>query len=91
MSDPKTPRPAPSLWKLAGLGTELAGAVIGLTLLGLWLDRRYGTDPWCTVGGAGIGIVGGLYNMVRQSLLASIRRDEGDEPEDRGGHGEGRS
>ncbi|MEO1369672.1 MAG: AtpZ/AtpI family protein, partial [Acidobacteriota bacterium] len=29
-----------------GLGAELAAALIGFTLFGLWLDRTYDTSPW---------------------------------------------
>ena len=54
--------------RLAGLGMELAAAVAGACLLGYWLDRRFGTTPWwfivCTV----IGLVGGLYNLLRQAI-----------------------
>jgi F0F1-type ATP synthase assembly protein I len=67
--------------RLAGLGMELAGAIIGGCLLGYWLDRRFGTAPrWlmvCTL----IGVVGGLYNLVRQALRETTRmqrrRDDG--------------
>ena len=31
---------------------------------------RYGTSPWGILGGVCIGIIGGLYNLVRQSLDA---------------------
>jgi F0F1-type ATP synthase assembly protein I len=37
------------------------------TALGWWLDRRFGTAPWLMVTGGGIGLVGGLYNLWKQS------------------------
>ena len=35
-----------------------------------WIDRRFGTSPWGMLGGVVIGIVGGLYNLVKESLHA---------------------
>ncbi|MEE8277521.1 MAG: AtpZ/AtpI family protein [Thermoanaerobaculia bacterium] len=57
--------------RLAGLGLELAAAVVGLALLGIWIDRRYGSDPWGVVICASIGFVGGLYNFVRAAIRAA--------------------
>ena len=54
----------------AGIGLELAGATAGLALVGYWIDGRFGTKPWGIVAGVVIGLVGGLYNMVRESLEA---------------------
>ena len=54
----------------SGIGLELAGATAGLALIGYWIDGRFGTRPWGIVGGVVIGLVGGLYNMVRESLNA---------------------
>ena len=54
----------------SGVGLELAGALAGFALIGYWIDRWYGTDPWGLVIGVILGLVGGLYNLVRQSLQA---------------------
>ena len=62
------PEPSPTLARYAGMGVELAGAIIGLTLLGLWIDHRFGTKPKGVMIGAAIGIVGGMYNFIRQAL-----------------------
>ena len=59
----------------SGAGLELAGATAGLTLTGYWVDGKFGTRPWGVVAGAVIGIVGGLYNLVKASIQAS--RDAG--------------
>ena len=55
----------------SGVGLELAGAVAGFALLGYWVDRHYGTQPWGLVTGFVLGIVGGLYNFVREALQAT--------------------
>lgn len=54
--------------RLTGLGFELLAAVLGFTLLGLWIDRHYGTHPRGVLICAVLGIVGGLYNLIRASL-----------------------
>jgi F0F1-type ATP synthase assembly protein I len=54
----------------SGVGLELAGALAGFTLIGYWIDRWYGTEPWGLLVGVILGLVGGLYNLVRQSLQA---------------------
>ncbi len=60
----------PSWVRLSGVGLELAGAVAGFTLIGYWIDSRYATGPWGVVIGVTLGLVGGLYNLVKQSLVA---------------------
>jgi F0F1-type ATP synthase assembly protein I len=56
--------------KYSGVGLELAGATAGLALVGYWIDSKYGTAPWGLVVGVLVGIVGGLYNLIRESLAA---------------------
>lgn len=59
---------APTFSVMAGAGMELAGVLVVLTALGWWLDMHVlGTKPWLTLAGAGLGIVGGLYRVWRQS------------------------
>ena len=57
---------------------ELAGAAAGLALLGYWVDGRFGTRPWGTLIGVIIGIVGGLYNLIKESL-AAVREAQADD------------
>jgi F0F1-type ATP synthase assembly protein I len=57
--------------KLSGLGVELVGAVGGFTLMGWLWDRYHETSPWGVVIGAVLGLVGGMYNLIRQALNAS--------------------
>jgi F0F1-type ATP synthase assembly protein I len=54
----------------AGVGLELAGATAGLALVGHWVDGHYGTQPWGVVTGVIVGLVGGLYNLIRESFAA---------------------
>ncbi len=56
---------------MAGMGFELAAAVAGFTFLGIWIDRRYDSEPWGLLICAAIGVVGGLYNFVRAARIAA--------------------
>jgi ATP synthase protein I len=60
----------PGWVRYSGIGLELAGATAGLALVGYWIDQRFGTSPWGILGGVVIGLGGGLYNLVRESLEA---------------------
>ncbi|HUU97122.1 MAG TPA: AtpZ/AtpI family protein [Phycisphaerae bacterium] len=58
----------PGWTRYAGMGTEFAGAIIGLTLLGLWVDWHWKTSPAGVLFGGSLGIVGGGYNFIKQAL-----------------------
>jgi len=61
----------PAWVRYSGVGLELAGATAGLALVGYWVDGKFGTSPWGILIGVVIGIVGGLYNLVKESLAAA--------------------
>lgn len=54
-----------ALWRAAGLGMELIGAVIGMGLIGWLIDRWQGWSPVATITGFVIGALGGGYNFFR--------------------------
>jgi F0F1-type ATP synthase assembly protein I len=68
----------PGWVRYSGVGLELAGATAGLALLGYWLDGKFGTSPWCLLAGVVIGIVGGLYNLIKESLAAVKEAEDED-------------
>lgn len=81
-------QPSPGLMRYAGMGVELGGAIIGFTLLGLWIDHRFGTQPKGVMIGAALGIVGGMYNFIRHAMLLMKEQQpkkRGDENENDGG------
>ena len=61
---------SPAWLRSAGVGFELVASVVGFTLVGYWLERQFGWKPWGVLGGALVGIVGGLYNLVKTGLSA---------------------
>jgi F0F1-type ATP synthase assembly protein I len=70
--------------RYSGLGLELAGAVALFTLLGWWIDGRFGTAPWGVLIGALLGMAGGMFNLVREAMRATHPEPpEGTEPNPR--------
>lgn len=57
--------------RLAGIGFELVAGVGAFILVGYWWDRHFGTGPKGIIVGAVLGLIGGMYNLVRQSLRAT--------------------
>jgi F0F1-type ATP synthase assembly protein I len=77
---PEEPKSATDLSKLSGIGFELAAAVGGFTFAGYLWDRHFGSLPWATLTGAVLGLVGGMYNLIRQTLLATGQAGRGTRP-----------
>lgn len=46
------------------LGTEFALIEILFAGLGYWFDAKFGTLPWCLVGGAFVGFTLGITHIV---------------------------
>jgi F0F1-type ATP synthase assembly protein I len=57
-----------TLWRLAGIGLELAMTVGVFAALGWWLDNKFGWTPWGLFGFAMLGVVAGLYRFIRTTM-----------------------
>ena len=66
-------KPTRAWVRYSGMGVEFAAAVVGLTLAGYWVDRHYGCRPWGLLIGVTLGLVGGMYNLIRAALAASAQ------------------
>ena len=55
-------------WRMGGLGMEVAAQVAAGALLGWLFDRWRGTDPTGLLVGSVIGIVVGLWSLIRGAL-----------------------
>ena len=67
--DGKSPNPVSGgSARLAGMGVELAATVGGACLFGYWLDYKLHSNGWALIVFACIGIVGGLYNLIRRAM-----------------------
>ncbi len=54
--------------KYSGLAVQLLftmGLFIGI---GLWADGQFGTSPWLTVAGSLVGVIGGLWVVLKDLL-----------------------
>ncbi len=73
MSERSRPR---SGWvRLASMGMELTASVVGLAAVGYALDRHFDWTPWGLLTCTMIGLVGGMYNLIREALRASRSED----------------
>lgn len=62
-------------WRMAGLGFQVASEVAAGALLGWLCDRWRGTDPTGLLVGAIVGIVVGLWSLIRGSLKLNRELD----------------
>ena len=62
--------------RLSSAGFELAASIIGFAALGYGFDRHYDTAPRGVLIGTGLGLVGGLYNLVKGALRATRKFDQ---------------
>ena len=60
----------PSWLRFSGIGIEFVAAIAGFALVGYWVDRHWDTKPWGLVIGAVLGLLGGMYTLIRESLGA---------------------
>ena len=80
MADNK--RNQPSWLRFSGVGIEFAAAVGGFGIVGYWIDLHYECGPWGVLIGVALGLIGGTYNLIRESRglfkppNSSERRDD---------------
>ena len=63
-------RDRPSWIRYSGIGIEFAAAVAVFTLVGYYIGRHYGAAQLGLLIGAALGLIGGMYNLIRESLAA---------------------
>lgn len=63
-------------WRMAGLGTEVAASAMGGALLGWLFDQWRGKGNTGVLIGAGVGILTGLWALVRGGLKLNRQLDE---------------
>ena len=57
-----------SPWRHAQIGIQIAVCVLAGFFGGRWLDARFASAPWLTLGGAALGLAVGLYSAIREVL-----------------------
>ena len=51
-----------------GLGLQLAVTVGVMVFVGIWLDNKFNTSPWMTLGCSFLGIMAALYSFIKTVL-----------------------
>jgi F0F1-type ATP synthase assembly protein I len=57
-----------SPWRYAGLGLQFAGTAGLFVFMGYKLDERQGWSPWGTVSLGMLGVIGGLYLLIKEVI-----------------------
>lgn len=63
--------------RLLGMGVELTASILGFAAVGYWLGGYFESREIGLLVGALLGIVGGMYNLIRVGLKASKRANAG--------------
>lgn len=83
MADKKRDRPT---WiRFSGVGFEFTAAVVGFALIGYWIDYSWNSQPWGVLIGVVLGLVGGTYNLIRESTAAFKEFESKEAGDDREG------
>ena len=67
--------------RLASAGWELAFAIVGFAGFGYLVGGLFDASQWGLLIGALLGVVGGLYNLVRTALRIANASGQGREGE----------
>lgn len=76
----RPPDNKPTWVRYSSVGFEFAVVVAGFALVGYCVDSRYGSEPWGVVIGAALGLLGGSYNLIRESVAAFKRFENEKKP-----------
>jgi F0F1-type ATP synthase assembly protein I len=63
------------------LGFQLAAAVLVFFFIGVWVDGRYGTNPWGKIIGIVLGSIGGFVNFF--ATVNQVSKKENQKKHDR--------
>ena len=67
------------LVSLSSLGLTLAIATMMGFGLGVYVDRKFHTNPWGSLGGLLLGLASGFYTLVKESLKGMRKAEREDE------------
>lgn len=69
-------RPVNPIWRLSGLGIELASHIFAGMLIGWLLDRWFKTEPTLLIIFSIAGLVVGMVDFIRSALRAQAAANE---------------
>jgi F0F1-type ATP synthase assembly protein I len=76
--DPRRPAPqrkGPDVGEHMGAGLQFAASIALFLFLGMWLDRRLGTDPWLLIAGVMVGGTAGFWSIYRRLVVLPRERE----------------
>ena len=80
MTAVQEPKERPVAWAKylsnASIGIEMGAALVVGMGIGWFLDRTFGTKPWCLVIFTAFGIVAGFRNMIVAARKAAAEEDK---------------
>jgi F0F1-type ATP synthase assembly protein I len=53
---------------MVGIGFEFVVSVVALGAVGWYLDRKWNTTPWLLIAGLVLGLITGIWTMLRTAL-----------------------
>jgi ATP synthase protein I len=59
----------PQAGDMMGVGLQFAASILLFLFLGMWADRRLGTDPWLLIVGVFVGGTAGFWSMYRRLVV----------------------
>ena len=83
---PSDKRDRLNLARAYSLGFNFVAAFGVFAALGYWFDSSWDSSPWGLIVGAALGLIGGMYNLIKASHAvfedSSDRRPDSDERSD---------
>ena len=71
-SQPTVPNRRQAIMKYSGLAFQMLGIIGGSAWLGTWLDGRFHTQPWLTIGLLLLGVFVAVFQVIRSLTRESL-------------------
>ena len=69
---PTVPNRRQAIMKYSGLAFQMLGIIGGSAWLGIWLDARFHTQPWLTIGLLLVGVFVAVFQVIRSLTKESL-------------------
>lgn len=78
----------PALMMFGRLSGWVLGPVVAGALLGQWLDKKYGTEPWLFLASIGVAFIISIVGLVKNTLeeyrkLEKYKKDDKEKKENK--------
>lgn len=69
-------KPGADVGEHMGAGLQFAASIALFLFLGMWLDKRLGTDPWLLIAGVMVGGTAGFWSIYRRLVVLPREREK---------------